>query len=92
MKKGKNENKEITIPAGEKTYEKKNTKTTEINMKNSEKKTIKIPIEKAEPEPQPQPAPDQGGHSGRVCTYCSPLGTGSENHEAKWCFINPASP
>jgi hypothetical protein len=27
-----------------------------------------------------------------VCTYCSPLGTGSENHDAKWCFINPASP
>ena len=38
------------------------------------------------------PAPAQGGHSGRICSYCEPLGSGMENHESRWCFINPASP
>jgi hypothetical protein len=32
-----------------------------------------------------------GGTGGRVCEYCAPLGQGMDNHDAKWCFINPAS-
>ncbi len=41
-------------------------------------------------------APVAGGSSGgsrpqKKCAYCAPLGLGMDNHDQKWCYIDPSS-
>jgi hypothetical protein len=45
----------------------------------------------ATPPPPPPRAPASGGKSGRKCSYCGPLNSGFDGHDAKWCYVNPNS-
>jgi hypothetical protein len=35
--------------------------------------------------------PGVGAAQVRRCKYCTPLGAGMDNHDHKWCFVDPAS-